>query len=1152
MHNAQQQQQQKQQQQQQQQQPQHQQQQQQQQQQQPASGAHNNRQPLQLQSKHQQPSPSRVVRGTRGPASLRCRTSERGNEELEDAAHDDDGDNQVGLSAEPAENSTPPLVQLQQASTTTTSSIDQTTRLGQALSGQRADTQLRLRRNQGISQARQLAKRGQARTAIQAVSRTLDSDLVGRYDERMLLERAKLLMKVGKFEEALPNIEDVILHAPHHVEAWHLKATCLENSPLLLHLATTARQKAKSLAPSTLQRRLLRETLERGRAANTVRVMPIEKGIYGGQKHGNRVEWAFVNRASLSPELRGSWVSGERLRRLSFGRAEAEDRSDDKNAAELASVNNPFYRAVASITARRSQQASQDAQVAGGFLTDAARMEQIAQEKRMQAAAILSKLATMDVKIRVLRQKGRGRTAGHLQVQRDSQRAIAADLNAAADKLDAQARMRRARVNQGITATIINNDIDDDSSESATSKLSTARTPPAAPRVRGSRSPASRRSASGRRLPPLTGPTPEEIEAETLKRAREQAEREREAQRKREAQRRQQLEEFGYMQMSQMKVEGAIISPEEYERRLQALDAITRWGCTAYHSMQADSHESDERTSRDPSESMPPVNRILEASTGSRPGSAVVLPPSPRNEALRRPSTTTINENRVLVPGTGRVSPESHNAQTTGNVGDSGAFANKAISCALCSECPVLHAPLDMRQDEEIIAYLLQQTDIPQAGRLFKYIQGSPACENPTLGTQAIRTYPPAFEFLHPTLRDNFKIAKLAMEADWRLVRFASERLRGEDALMADAIAQDVQALQYASLKFSNQRCILDAVTEDGELLRYCNLRMRSKRDIATAALLSRQSAAQFLPPHLQNDVEIFGEAVKAHGAGVLQHAGSTLRSNKRFLFTAVKHDPMTLMYAEESIASDPTVMLAAVRINGSALQYAGDMLRSNAAVAFAAVQQSPLAMEFVAPSLRQDENFVRQCMQIKGYVTGHILKFAAAPIQDCTDIVQTAVGANGISLQFASGRLRGHEETCLIAMRQNGMALKFAQPDMRDNDKVVLAAVQQNGAALQFASAGMQASRHIVEAAVNKTGRALAFASYRLKRTADVIFAALRQDKTAIDFVDADSIDGDPALIEFFRGGQVMKAVAQHGGLEKQLRVLEDDLAEVGSNRFS
>lgn len=79
------------------------------------------------------------------------------------------------------------------------------------------------------------------------------------------------------------------------------------------------------------------------------------------------------------------------------------------------------------------------------------------------------------------------------------------------------------------------------------------------------------------------------------------------------------------------------------------------------------------------------------------------------------------------------------------------------------------------------------------------------------------------------------------------------------------AIAQDVQALQYASLEFSNQRCILDAVTEDGELLRYCNLRMRSKRDIAAAALLSRQSAAQFLPPHLQNDVEIFGEAVKVN-----------------------------------------------------------------------------------------------------------------------------------------------------------------------------------------------------------------------------------------------------------------------------------------------
>lgn len=90
--------------------------------------------------------------------------------------------------------------------------------------------------------------------------------------------------------------------------------------------------------------------------------------------------------------------------------------------------------------------------------------------------------------------------------------------------------------------------------------------------------------------------------------------------------------------------------------------------------------------------------------------------------------------------------------------------------------------------------------------------------------------------------------------------------------------------------------------------------------------------------------------------------------------------------------------------------------------------------------------------------------------------------------------------------------------------------------------------------------GRALAFASYRMKRTPAIILLALQQDKTgivatayrlvhsmrwrrdkylmvlndhvvlilaAIDFVEADTIGGDPALLEFFKGGQ---KVMHHG----------------------
>jgi len=41
------------------------------------------------------------------------------------------------------------------------------------------------------------------------------------------------------------------------------------------------------------------------------------------------------------------------------------------------------------------------------------------------------------------------------------------------------------------------------------------------------------------------------------------------------------------------------------------------------------------------------------------------------------------------------------------------------------------------------------------------------------------------------------------------------------------------------------------------------------------------------------------------------------------------------------------------------------------------------------------------------------------------------------------------------------------------------------------------------------------------MKRAAEIIFAALRQDNSAIKYVDANSIDGDPKLIAFFRSRQ-------------------------------
>ena len=93
------------------------------------------------------------------------------------------------------------------------------------------------------------------------------------------MERARLLMGVGRFKDALQSIEAVLASAPLHVQAWALKATCFENTPLLLHLATAVRRRADAVAPTALQRRAAAEKVEEARARNRIRVVPIEQGV---------------------------------------------------------------------------------------------------------------------------------------------------------------------------------------------------------------------------------------------------------------------------------------------------------------------------------------------------------------------------------------------------------------------------------------------------------------------------------------------------------------------------------------------------------------------------------------------------------------------------------------------------------------------------------------------------------------------------------------------------------------------------------------------------------------------------------------------------------------------------------------------------------
>lgn len=414
---------------------------------------------------------------------------------------------------------------------------------------------LELLRDKGISQSRQLVSRGQSQTAIQAVTHKLlqgshsatTSSVTTLLDDSkqpevlptavsthepqheidLLMERAKLQFNVGQYANAVHSIERVLDIVPRHPAAWALKAMCFENAPLLRHRAKEARRVANSLLPSALQRKVAAAALHEAQTANRIRVVPLEQQKQSGlRKHKTPVQWSVVNRVNISRDLRGSWVSGERLRKLSLSSSGSNDESFDRRQAN----DNPFYRAVAAITARGPGSSATRPGQGSTFRSELQKLEESASAKRVEARAISSQVGTMQQKVAMLVTKGRERTARHLRAQVSEKEELMQKLTTEATKLEemveAQRRKNRRSVAPQPQQQALHTKLDEVNSNSTTVSPQPF-TPdcPAAPRGSGG---TSRRSKSGRRLPRITGPTPEELEARRLdeearKRRREEA-----------------------------------------------------------------------------------------------------------------------------------------------------------------------------------------------------------------------------------------------------------------------------------------------------------------------------------------------------------------------------------------------------------------------------------------------------------------------------------------------------------------------------------------------------------------------------------------------------------------------------------------------------
>mmetsp|Transcript_100699 Transcript_100699/g.291029 ORF Transcript_100699/g.291029 Transcript_100699/m.291029 type:complete len:371 (+) Transcript_100699:118-1230(+) len=190
------------------------------------------------------------------------------------------------------------------------------------------------------------------------------------------------------------------------------------------------------------------------------------------------------------------------------------------------------------------------------------------------------------------------------------------------------------------------------------------------------------------------------------------------------------------------------------------------------------------------------------------------------------------------------------------------------------------------------------------------------------------------------------------------------------------------------------------------------------------------------VPDSLRSDMSVVLAAVRQNGAA-LQYADLELRNCREIAMAAVQERGVALEFASQELQADREVAMAAVRHDGMALRFSGPGQRADKEIVFAAVQGTGQAFQFADEALQGDRNFALAVVKEAGLA----LEFAAMCLRFDREIVHSAVLQDGLALEFAHEELRGDREIVLDAVRSNGLALWDAREDLKTDPEILAAA---------------------------------------------------------------------------------------------------------------
>lgn len=340
------------------------------------------------------------------------------------------------------------------------------------------------------------------------------------------------------------------------------------------------------------------------------------------------------------------------------------------------------------------------------------------------------------------------------------------------------------------------------------------------------------------------------------------------------------------------------------------------------------------------------------------------------------------------------------------------------------------------------------------------------------------------------------------------------------------------------------------------------------KANIATVSGIPRREQRLLVGFEvLKDDVtlsSVFAGGCESYDVGLVR-VDDSVGADYDFMMNAVVSNPQFLAAANENLRGDASLVLAALRQDGTLLRLASEDLRSSVDIVAEAMASNPASFQFALGEAALNKTWALKALEkyaqsspsydqssavriVERDVSTLFEKFAeslqsdfdvalmtlrSAPsmfsrlrpdMRGDRELLMTALDTRPDVFQFASSKLRSERDLVLRVVKLDGAVLQYADKQFQNDEEIIIEALKSNGLALEHVAPRWRKSRDMLLLAVQQNGLALEFAhkgpltkrkgrNRQCCHDAEVVHAAVQQCGLALEFA-SDMMRSDPSLV--------------------------------------